>query len=44
MGILQWSDAVEEVRVSTNLLSKRWTIEITGRDQLFLDQLGVPLF
>ena len=42
--ILQWFDAVEEVKVSTKLLSKRWTTEITGRDQLFLDKLGVPAF
>lgn len=42
--ILQWFDAVEEVKVSTKLLSKRWTTEITGRDQLFLDKLGVPTF
>lgn len=42
--ILQWFDAIEEVKVSTKLLSKRWTTEITGRDQLFLDKLGVPAF
>ena len=42
--VLQWFDAVEEVKVSTKLLSKRWTTEITGRDQLFLDKLGVPAF
>lgn len=42
--ILQWFDSVEEVRVSTKLLSKRWSTEITGRDQLFLDRLGVPSF
>ena len=42
--ILQWFDAVEEVKVSTKLLSKRWTTEITSRDQLFLDKLGVPAF
>ncbi len=42
--VLQWFDAVEEVRVSTKLLSRRWTTEITGRDQLFLDKLGIPTF
>ena len=42
--ILQWFDAVEEVKVSTKLPSKRWTTEIAGRDQLFLDKLGVPAF
>ena len=41
---LQWFDAVEEVKVSTKLLSRRWTTEITARDRLFLDKLGVPAF
>ena len=41
---LQWFDAVEEVKVSTKLLSKRWTTEITARDRLFLEKLGVPAF
>ena len=42
--ILQWFDAVEEVKVSTKLLSRRWTTEITARDRLFLEKLGVPAF
>ena len=41
---LQWFDAVEEVKVSSKLLSKRWTTEITERDRMFLDKLGVPAF
>ena len=41
---LQWFDAVEEVRVSSKILSKRWTTEITERDRMFLDKLGVPAF
>lgn len=41
---LQWFDAVEEVNVSTKLLSRRWTTEITARDRLFLEKLGVPSF
>jgi hypothetical protein len=41
---LQWFDAVEEVRVSSKLLSRRWTTEITVRDRLFLEKLGVPPF
>ena len=41
---LQWFDAVEEVKVSSKLLSKRWTTEITVRDRLFLEKLGVPAF
>ncbi len=38
---LQWFDTVEEVKVSTKLLSKRWTTTITKRDRLFLDKLGI---
>ena len=41
---LQWFDVVEEVKVSTKLLSKRWSTEITDRDRLFLEKLGVPSF
>lgn len=40
--ILQWFDAVEEVSVSSKLLAKRWSSEVSMRDQLFLDLLGVP--
>ena len=39
---LQWFDAVAEGKVTTKLLSKRWTTEITARDRLLLDKLGVP--
>ena len=39
---LQWFDAVEEVKVSTKLHSRRWTTELTERDRLFLSKLGVP--
>lgn len=41
---LQWFDVVEKVKVSSNLLSRRWTTEITERDRLFLEKLGVPAF
>lgn len=41
---LQWFDAVEETTVSSPLRSKRWTTEITERDQLFLEKLGVEPF
>ena len=41
---LQWFDAIEEVKVSTKLLSRRWTTEITARDRLFIEKLGVPSF
>ena len=42
--LLQWFDAVEEVNVSAKLLSKRWTTEITERDRMFLDKLGVSAY
>ncbi len=38
---LQWFDTVESVGVSAKLMSKRWTTEITRRDKMFLDKLGV---
>ena len=41
--VLQWFDTVEGVKVSSKLTSKRWTTEITSRDRLFLDKLGVTL-
>ena len=41
--VLQWFDTVEGVKVSSKLLSKRWTTEITTRDKLFLDKMGVAL-
>jgi len=39
--VLQWFDTVEGVRVSSKLEKKRWTTEITQRDRLFLEKLGV---
>lgn len=42
--MLQWYDAVEEVKVSTKLLSRRWSTEITARDRLFLEKPGIPAF
>ena len=38
---LQWFDTIEEVRVSTKILSKRWSSEMTQRDRLFLEKLGM---
>ena len=32
---------VEGVKVSSKLISKRWTTEITARDRMFLEKLGV---
>ena len=40
--VLQWFDTVEDVEVSTKLTRKRWSTEITLRDKMFLEKLGVP--
>lgn len=40
---LQWFDTVESVDVSTKLKSRRWTTEITLRDALYLQKLGVTI-
>ena len=40
---LQWFDTVESVEVSNKLKSKRWTTEITARDSLYLEKLGVSI-
>ena len=42
--VLQWFDTVEGVKVSSKLSKKRWTTEITSRDRLFLEKLGVGKF
>jgi hypothetical protein len=41
--VLQWFDTVESVKISSKLGSKRWTTEITLRDMMFLQKLGVKL-
>jgi transposase len=41
--VLQWFDTVEGVKVSSKILAKRWTTEITKRDKMFLEKLGVSL-
>jgi hypothetical protein len=41
--ILQWFDTIEGVKVSSKLLAKRWSTEITTRDKMFLDKLGVKM-
>lgn len=38
---LQWFDAIENVKVSSELKEKRWSTEVTARDQLYLDKLGL---
>ena len=40
--VLQWFDTIEEVKISSKLRAKRWTTEMTMRDRLFLQLLGVP--
>lgn len=40
---LQWFDTVESVNVSIKLKNKRWTSEVTARDSLYLEKLGVKL-
>lgn len=40
---LQWFDTVENVDVSTKLKNRRWTTEITSRDALYLQKLGVNI-
>jgi len=40
---LQWFDTVENVKVSSILTNKRWTSEITSRDYMYLEKLGVKL-
>ena len=38
---LQWFDTVEELKVSSKLHSKRWNTEVTARNRLYLEHLGV---
>ena len=40
---LQWFDTVERVAISAKLKSRRWTTEITSRDELYLRKLGVTI-
>lgn len=39
----QWFDTVESVDISAKLKSRRWTTEITSRDELYLQKLGVTI-
>jgi transposase len=43
-SVLQWFDTVEGVKVSSKLTKKRWATEITLRDRLFLEKLGIGKF
>ena len=40
---LQWFDTVEEVKVSSELRNNRWNTEITARDALYLEKLGMSM-
>lgn len=40
---LQWFDTIESVNVSVKLKNHRWTTEMTSRDALYLEKLGVVL-
>ena len=41
--MLQWFDTVESVKVSNKLRSMRWNTEVTARDRMLLEKLGVTL-
>ena len=41
---LQWFDAIEGVEISSALQSKRWNTEITKRDKMFIEKLGLKSF
>lgn len=40
---LQWFDTVESIDVSAKQKARRWTTEITSRDDLYLEKLGVTI-
>lgn len=40
---LQWFDTVENTSVSSELRNKRWSTEVTARDSLFLEKLGIQI-
>jgi hypothetical protein len=40
-NILRWFDAYETTEVSTTVANRRWNSEVTKRDRLFLEQLGM---
>ena len=40
---LQWFDAIENVSISSVLGKKRWNTEVTSRDKLYLEKLGVNI-
>jgi transposase len=38
---LQWFDVIESVKISTALKTKRWSTEMTQRDAMYLEKLGI---
>lgn len=40
-NILRWFDAYETTEVSATVANRRWSSEITKRDQMFLKKLGM---
>lgn len=40
-NILRWFDAYETTEVSTTVANRRWNSEITKRDHMFLEKLGM---
>lgn len=38
---LQWFDVIEGVNISSKLKSARWATEVTSRDKLYLEKLGM---
>ena len=39
--LLQWFDAIEEVKVSSNIKKRRWSTEMTKLDNMFLEKIGM---
>ena len=40
-NVLRWFDAYETTKVSTTVANRRWNSEITIRDRMFLEKLGM---
>ncbi len=36
-----WFDTIKEIKVSSELYTKRWNTKDTSRDRLYLEKLGV---
>ena len=40
---LQWFDTIEGIEISSVLHSKRWTTELTKRDNMYIEKLGLKM-